>query len=329
MKVINWPYVLDDLEGFLRQPHRMIDLSSVTIDTLHGSMFGLNYRDMSLEDAIAKDFRGILGYSIKRIKTLCAAPRLHFKLTKSDYVQQVGFGTYGWKYDHELIKRAVELGMPIDTAEGYGYGRVETELGKCLPPDADVMTKVSRNHMSPKSIRNAALRSRDKLGLVPHYQIHFPNAGQCDVETCITLADLRAEGVIKSIGLGNCSVDMIERMQGILSDYSGDVIRSVQVRYNMRDRRIAKVLLPYCQSRGILVIAYSPLGQTWPTFCTHGLEEKAKQYKVQPAQMALAWLLSQSGVLPIPRSNSLKHLEANSLARRLRLNSDSIGNGMV
>jgi len=135
---------------------------------------------------------------------------------------------------------------------------------------------------------------------------------------------LRRAGIIVSIGLGNCSIDMIESMQSFLSDYSGDVVWSVQVKYNLIDRRIEKILLPYCQLRGILVIAYSPLGQKFSKLRRPILDIIGEQYKCTVAQVALAWILRHKGIVPIPGTNSLRHMIDNVNAINVRLDKENI-----
>lgn len=325
--MMDWERVLKELEAFRAGVFPLKQLGILTIDTLYGSMYGLNHRYMTLGECLRRDFVNMLHYSLRRIHDILQMPPVSFRPRPIPKVRLMGFGTYGWKYDHQLIRTAVQKDMLIDTAEGYGYGKVEQELGKALAGSErgkDVTTKVSRSHMSYAAMSNAAWRSRKKLGIVPHYQLHFPNALYSDETLGKALVALRRMGVIQSIGLGNCSVDMIESMQGFLSDYSGDVIRTVQVRYNLLDRRIEKTLLPYCQERGIAIIAYSPLGQRFSQLRRPVLDQIGKRSGCSAAQVALAWILRKRGVIPIPRTNDMKHLEADADAVNIELDESSI-----
>ena len=324
-----WEKILDELQAFVKKRISLNRLNDLTIDTLHGSMYGLNHRYMSLESSLSKDFKNIIAYSIKRIKCIIEIPAVTFRPCPLPNIRHVGYGTYGWKYHPELIKMASQKRILIDTAEGYGYGRVEEKIGQIISSEKItplITTKVSRSHMSSKAIKAAAERSRNRMGVTFHYQLHFPNNKQTDEQLGRTLVSLRRTGVIMSIGLGNCSVDMIESMQSFLSDYSGDVIRSVQVEYNLINRRIEKVLLPYCQLRGILVIAYSPLGQKFSKLYRPILDTIGKQYKCTAAQVALAWILRYKGIIPIPRTNNLKHMIDNINAINIKLDKKRIEN---
>lgn len=321
---MNWEDSIKELENLT--PQTISSVNSVTADILHGSMWGLNHRYTNVSTCLSNDWDKMICYSLDRLRGLIDLPDISFKSRKI-YRCRIGYGTYGWKYDADIIKEALRHGVSvIDTAEGYGYGKVEAELGKVLSgvPYENVASKVSRNHMSPKALPAAASRSVTKLQRPVHYQIHFPNDKYSEKELGISLVRLRQQRCILSIGLGNCSVDMIEAMQRFLSDFSGDIIRSVQVRYSLIDRRIETCLLPYCQKRGIVVLAYSPLGQSFHKLHKPVLDRIAKKHNCTPSQVALGWLLNKRGVIPIPRTNNIKHLQENMKANGVFLTKEDM-----
>ena len=321
---LDWASVADELEHFdaARGAWPLDKLSALALDTLHGSMWGLNHRYRTVEECLREDWPNMMQYSQERVHAAMELGPMDFRPRDDAGRCGVGLGTYGWKYDPAVIHAAVAMDVAvIDTAEGYGYGRVETELGVALRGrDFNrVATKISRNHMTPRALPKAAERSAQKLGRPVHLQLHYPHADMRDETLAGMLVSLRRRGVILSVGLGNCSVDMIETMQHVLSAYSGDVIRSVQVRYNLADRRVEGCLLPYCTARGIVMLAYSPLGQSPTALLTDTLNRIAAEKHASPFQVALAWLLSHPGVIPIPRTNNPAHLRANMGAERMRL----------
>jgi diketogulonate reductase-like aldo/keto reductase len=55
-----------------------------------------------------------------------------------------------------------------------------------------------------------------------------------------------------------------------------------------------------------------------------GLAQIATGYGVRPAQVALAWLLRQPGILAIPKASSLAHVHDNRAALDLDLTADDI-----
>ena len=91
-----------------------------------------------------------------------------------------------------------------------------------------------------------------------------------------------------------------------------------QVLYNLSRRGIEHDLLPWCRARGLPVMAYSPLGQG--RLLRHpALKGVAGRHGVTPAQVALAWLLQQDGVVVIPKATDLLHVRENRGAADLRL----------
>jgi len=324
---LDWKFVLDELRFLvINETVNLKGFYWLTIDTLHGSMYGLNYRYQSLTDVLSDKIKrnAVLQYSLHRISLLENSQPFSFKKRKPLRCK-IGIGTYKWDYSSDIIKKAIKMGVSlIDTAEGYGYGKVEKQLGLLLKesPEINVFTKVRRDHMSPSAILRAVDRSISVLNVKPHVQLHFPNDKFPDAINF--LADYNNQGKIKSIGLGNCSIDMIEYSQKLITESFGGVINSVQVPFSLLDYRIKNNFIQYCNERGILIIAYSPLGQDFKKLETTTLKNIAKKYEATSAQIALSWVLSHSGVLPIPQTNNLSHLEQNMESGDLYLDSDDV-----
>ncbi len=320
---IDWNLVLDQLLFLDKKESRNIDgLNNLTIDTLHGSVYGLNYRYQSLHEVLSDVLKrkNIINYSISRIKKLIPYRNFSFKKRKPERCR-IGVGTYRWDYNPKLIEYAIRMGVSlIDTAEGYGYGKVEKELGTLLQnykcSKVNVFTKIRRDHMSHNAITRAMDRSINHLHIKPHIQLHYPNDKYPNAITF--LSDYNKRGKIKSIGLGNCSVDMIEQSQRMINA-SGGIINSVQLPFSLLNFRIKKTVIKYCNARGILVIAYSPLGQDFKKLNSDFLKQIAKKYDAASSQIALSWILSHKGVLPIPQTNNINHLKENFGANNLHI----------
>jgi diketogulonate reductase-like aldo/keto reductase len=242
--------------------------------------------------------------------------------------RRIGIGTYGWKYDHGIIIKALDKGAYIiDTAEGYGFGRVEKELGRIIsnlsePVSNKISTKISRNHMIGVSFIRAARRSKEKLGIRPHYQIHFPNQKVSDDSIVDFVKYLMDKKIIRSIGLGNCSADMV---CSLIRKFSSEKIkiRTVQIRYNLSDRRAESVLIPICKQNNIKIIAYSPLGQRFGSIKKPVLARMAKSAGATESQIALSWIIAK-GAIPIPRTNNIRHLNENLDSKNIELSIDQI-----
>jgi len=132
-------------------------------------------------------------------------------------------------------------------------------------------------------------------------------------------------GQVESIGVSNFSIDLLELGGSFVGE--GRII-SNQLRYSLFDRRIEKVLFPYCQRKGIKVIAYSPLGQNF----RKKLKEKrasvifdlSDEIGCSPSQLVLSWLLSHPGVIPIPKANKVEHFRENWDSQFISLTEDQI-----
>jgi len=75
------------------------------------------------------------------------------------------------------------------------------------------------------------------------------------------------------------------------------------VKYSLFDRAIEDDVLPYCQSHGITVIAYSPL-ERWPgAQIARRVAPVAQQAGKTPAQVLLNWCVAQPGVMAIPKTD--------------------------
>ena len=87
--------------------------------------------------------------------------------------------------------------------------------------------------------------------------------------------------------------------------------------------RGAEPVLDYCEQQGIGFIPWYPLAAGELARSGSVLDKIAKEHKVAPSQIALAWILKRSPVmLPIPGTSKVKHLEENVAAVEIQL-SDS------
>jgi len=208
------------------------------------------------------------------------------KLGNSDlYITSVGYGAWavggsGWQFawgsqdDNDsiaAIHRALDLGVNwIDTAAVYGLGHSEEVVACALKnwsgPRPYVFTKCGlrwdaqgdvRRVLSADSIRNEvedSLRGLD-VDVIDLYQIHWPPDPDSPAleEGWSTVAELKREGKVRSIGVSNFNVQQLRRAWAIAP------VTSLQPPYSMVHREIEDAILPYCLREGIGVIAYSPM----------------------------------------------------------------------
>lgn len=257
-------------------------------DALRGAMWEQKWRgtleEYQAQGGTLKDSWRVYPELVPNIKRLCLR-------------SPIGLGTYKWNYSPEPLELAIEreIGI-IDTAETYGYGKVEKEMGKILRFSKSlplIATKVSRNHMSKKAIVSAAKRSRDNLQLeiIPLYQIHWPSPKVPWEETFEGLGQLVSEKVINRVGVSNLCVGQISLAMK-LAKLNGFKISSVQTRLNLKDSSANDWLIPNALKANLLVLAYSPLAQG-------GLKNRLNE------SLRFVW---DSGAVPLVKTNSTVHL---------------------
>lgn len=166
------------------------------------------------------------------------------------------------------IRAALDRGINwIDTAAVYGLGHSEEVVAKALEGLAQkpfVFTKCERiwdeNRQIQKSLKRDSIRRevedslrRLKLDVIDLYQIHWPEPDEDVEEGWTTLAELKAEGKVRHIGVSNFNVNQLTRAQAIAP------ITSLQPPYSMISPEIEEAILPYAAAHNIGVIVYSPM----------------------------------------------------------------------
>jgi diketogulonate reductase-like aldo/keto reductase len=223
------------------------------------------------------------------------------------------------------LRLAFDHGMTfVDTAEVYAGGHCEELVGQAIKDcrhEIYVATKVSPENLYPADLINAAEASLKRLqtDYIDLYQVHWPNPKIPIEESIAALESLMKAGKIRHNGLSNFSLKELLRVQSCLNQ---ETIAAVQVEYNLFDRSIEADLLPYCQEKIITIIAYSPLDQGHICGGPHRYEMLAPiatRYNCSVAQLALAWLIRQPGVMVIPKSIKPTHVIANAGASDIEL----------
>lgn len=210
------------------------------------------------------------------------------------------------------ICKAVELGMTVvDTAEMYAEGRSEEVVGKAIRDmrdDVFLVSKVYPFNASTRGTIEACERSLSRLGVeqLDLYLLHWRGSHPLE-ETVAAFETLKQSGKIIDWGVSNFDADDMEEL---FSVENGSKCAANQVLYNLSRRGIEYDLLPWCQDKGIPIMAYSPIEQG-RILSDHDLIRVAKAYQATPAQVALAFLLERDGVLAIPKSTRPERVEEN------------------
>ncbi|OBJ83385.1 oxidoreductase [Mycobacterium gordonae] len=271
------------------------------------------------------------------------------------------FGSREWGYGdnyasgaaRDIVQRARALGVTLfDTAEVYGLGKSERILGEALGDEraeVAVASKIFPVAPFPAVIkqRERASARRLQLDRIPLYQVHQPNPVVPDTVIMPGMRDLLDEGKIGAAGVSNYSLSRWQQADAAL----GRPVISNQVHFSLAHPRALDHMVPFAERENRIIIAYSPLAQGLlggkygvdnrpggvravnPLFGTENLRriepllqtlrDVASDVGAQPAQVALAWLISLPGVVAIPGASSVEQLEFNVAAAEVELPAES------
>jgi len=252
------------------------------------------------------------------------------ELPGGERIPVLGQGTYRMGEEREMRRREVaalrtgiELGMTvIDTAEMYADGGAERVVAEAIKGRRDelfVITKVYPWNATRDGMMKACERSLRRLGTdwIDLYLVHW--RGDVPLrETVDAFHDLLRAQRIRHAGVSNFDVDDLEELARLKAGLEGIVANEVM--YNLEHRGIEHDLLGWCRKRKRAVIAYSPIEEGLLTTENHvALAAVAERHSVTAAQVALAWVIREPGVVAIPKAARTAHARENAAAAELRL----------
>lgn len=263
----------------------------------------------------------------------------------------------------ELIHKAYELGITFyDTAEAYSQGINEALLGKAVKSFRDkvvIATKFGfKNGDSslgvdsrPERIRTvveASLKNLDTNFIDLFYQ-HRVDPSVPIEDVAGTVKDLIKEGKVRHFGMSEAGVDSIRKAHAV------QPVTALQSEYSLWWREPEKEIFPLLEELGIGFVPFSPLGKGFltgainentkfdssdfrnsvPRFSEENrkanqsmvelVQTIAKEKEVTPAQIALAWILSQkSWIVPIPGTTKIERLTENVGSANISLTSSDL-----
>jgi diketogulonate reductase-like aldo/keto reductase len=230
--------------------------------------------------------------------------------------------------EEEALRTGLSLGMTlIDTAEMYGGGRSETLIGRVIAGQRDrvfLVSKVWPNHVAGNGIARACEASLGRLGIdyIDLYLLHWPSRETELSSIVAAFESLRAAGKTRAWGVSNFKV---ADMEDLFRTSHGDRCATNQVLYNLANRDIERDLLPWCEQRGMPVMAYSPLGGAGASLLSDPtLARIGAAHNCSAAAVALAWTVRSSNVIAIPESGSAEHVRENAVALSLILTPDEL-----
>jgi len=269
------------------------------------------------------------------------------------------YGKRDDKQSIATIHHAIEKGVTfLDTSDAYANGKNEELLGLALEGKRErviLATKFGNIRFpdgkggvcgKPEYVAQACEKSLKRLNtdVIDLYYIHRIDPEVPIEDTVGAMAGLVQAGKVRFIGLSEAGVKTIQRA------HQTHPIAAVQTEYSLWSRDVEAEILPACRELNIGFVPYAPLGRGFlsagiqspadliaadrrhdhPRFKPENLEknvrllgplkEIAAQIGCRPAQVALAWLLSQGhDLVPIPGTKQVGYLEENITALDINL----------
>jgi len=252
----------------------------------------------------------------------------------------LGQGTWGIKsrkgkeyYDSwkKSLRKGIELGLThIDTAEVYGNGASEKVVGEIISEynrdDLFITSKLFPMHLRFKNMKKAADKSLKRLGISNFdlYLIHWPFLLISREKQMKILDFLVKEGKTRYVGVSNFSPKQFKEGQNLLN---AELVTN-QLHANITKQKHISESLPYYQSSGVTLTAYSPLGHNGYSNLNGelraNLDNIAESHNATIQQIAIAWLINHKNVMAIPKAFHIEHVEANAKAAEITLSEKEI-----
>ncbi|WP_105567797.1 aldo/keto reductase [Microbacterium halophytorum] len=227
---------------------------------------------------------------------------------------ELGLGTY--KLNGEEGIAAIEAGIGsgyrlLDTAVNYGNEREVGEAVRRSGIDRDeiiVTTKVPGRHHGFDEAIASGIESNGVLGLdrIDLLLIHWPNPSVGKyVETYKGLLELRERGIVRSVGVSNFTIRMLEEL--IAETGTAPAVNQVELHPYFPQAE----LRAFHNEHGIRTESWSPLARRSELLEEEGVVALAEKYGVTPTQLVLRWH-TLLGATPIPKSASPERQRENA-----------------
>jgi diketogulonate reductase-like aldo/keto reductase len=195
----------------------------------------------------------------------------------------------------------------IDTAEMYGSGRAEEMVAEAIAGQRDrvfLVSKVLPQHAEAAPTRRACEASLRRLGTdhLDLYLLHWRGDTPL-AETIGAFEALREAGKIRAWGVSNFDDADLDEVEQIAPGR----VACNQVLYHLRERTIEHRVIPWCEQRGVAVVAYSPFGSRGGFPKSAKLAALARRLGATERQLALAFLARRAFV--IPKTSNPAHVD--------------------
>ncbi len=225
----------------------------------------------------------------------------------------------------DIVSKALQMGYEhIDTAQAYNN---EQQVGEGIKQSGVardkffLTTKIFPDDMKfePEKLMAAAKRSLENLDTdyVDLLLLHWPDDRVPLSETMPALCELQKQGLTRHIGVSNFNIaNIIEAKK-----YADVPIVVNQVEFHPFIKQNS--LQTFLNNHHILLEAYSPLARG-DVFDNDTIKQIADKHNITPAQVSLAWILSDKDRVAIPKTSNPDHLQGNLDAIKVELSADEI-----
>ena len=228
--------------------------------------------------------------------------QLYMTMNDGYKIPVVGLGT--WKSEpgeatYKAVLDSINAGYRhIDTARAYDN---EADVGRAVQ-DADISrkdlfitTKLWNRHQGYDEAIEACEKSLARLGCdyIDLYLIHWPLKDKRN-ESWRALIELQKKGLCRSIGVSNFTIDNLKELE----DKFEVIPAANQVEFH--PYHYQKDLLEYCNSKNIIIEAYSPLVHA-KRMDEERLVAISEEIGKTPAQILIRWAM-QRGMVVLPKS---------------------------
>ena len=206
---------------------------------------------------------------------------------------------------------ALDVGITsIDSAPMYDLGACERTVGEAI--------RGARKNSRPESVRLEVERSLERLGcdVLDTVHVHIRDPLIPIADTMGALKNLLREGKIRAIGVStNFGPREIAQAQLALGDVT---LASLQVGYNLLERRCETDLIPIAQDDSIAVLARSPLAMgllkskigPWSSFSRSDLRRNMPTFHLE--NLRRISIAVQHGIAPIAADRGVSVATAHS-----------------
>jgi diketogulonate reductase-like aldo/keto reductase len=225
----------------------------------------------------------------------------------------------------DVVSQGLKMGYEhIDTAQAYGN---EKEVGKGIKQSGVardkffLTTKIFPDDMKfqPEKLIEAAKRSLKDLDTdyVDLLLLHWPDDRVPLSETIPALCELQKQGLTRHIGVSNFNIAKLIEAE----KYADVPIVVNQVEFHPFIKQ--QTLQTFLNNHHILLEAYSPLARG-DVFDNEIIKQIADKHGITPAQVSLAWILSDKDRVAIPKTSNPDHLQGNLDAIDIQLSADEL-----